>query len=148
MLHLNKYLKEIGYTEKSFPFEGHNKKDKRYKPDEDGFRAAEFYSLDHTFNLYIYSHLCYFREHIADSSTPGPFLFKDGVEDYENGHKRWLKLVDKIIFGLKLEIIDDEKEKQKLLKTNKTGTELDKLVTKKACRARELLVKYWYCFWY
>ena len=63
MLKLNKYLREIGIDENSYPFnEKERQSDCRYKEDEDGFVPAEFWNLDTTFAMYIYSHLCYFRD--------------------------------------------------------------------------------------
>ena len=62
MVKYNKYLKELGLNKNDYPFnivEG----DERYFEDEDGFKNSEFFSLDYSLSLYIYSQLCYFREH-------------------------------------------------------------------------------------
>ena len=63
MLKPNKYLREIGIDENFWLFKDAKSGDDRYKPDEDGFVSAEFWNLDSTFAMYIYSHLCYFKEH-------------------------------------------------------------------------------------
>lgn len=62
MLQLNKYLKELGIDENYWLFRDKQLNDNRYKPDEDGFIPAEFWNLDSTLAMYIYSHLCYFRD--------------------------------------------------------------------------------------
>ena len=84
MLTLNKYLREIGYSEETFPFK---KEDKNYYPDENNFVPAEFYSLDVTIAMETYSRLCYFREYIADRVTPGMFLVDRGGDEGNKGHK-------------------------------------------------------------
>lgn len=60
MVSYNHYLKEIGVNKMDYPF---RKDDERYEPDKEGFVSAEFFDLDYTLALYIYSHLCYFRDH-------------------------------------------------------------------------------------
>ena len=63
MLKLNKYLRELGIDENFYLFDEKMKQlDYRYKEDENGFVPAECWNLDTTFAMYIYSHLCYFRD--------------------------------------------------------------------------------------
>lgn len=61
MVNYNHYLKELGIKETDFPF-NKGTDDERYYPDEEGFVSAEFFSLDVTLAMHIYSHLCYFRD--------------------------------------------------------------------------------------
>ena len=96
MIKYNKYLKEIGVKEDSYPFKDNwNKNDKAYKEDKEGFRPAEFYSLDYSLSLYIYSHLCYFRDHCL-------YGFPDGMTFEE-----WKDIIDKMIEAFKLIIIGE-----------------------------------------
>jgi len=107
MLYLNKYLKELGIDENYWLFDKKTiERDNRYKPDEDGFINAEFFNLDMTFNMYIYSHLCYFRDNCLNGH-PGSMTFE-----------QWKSIIDKMIEGFKLQIITDNdwkisKNKQK-----------------------------------
>lgn len=145
-LKLNKYLREIGYSEESFPFK---KENEQYYPNKEGFITAEFYNLDHTLNLMIYSYLCYYREYIADKVTAGCFIPMDDINDAKNiGHKKWLKMLDSMIFGFKVILTADEKKQQELLKTDKTGLELEKLVYKRWNKSKKLLCEYWSCLWW
>lgn len=61
MLQLNKYLREVGIDENYWLFKSQN--DTRYKPDEEGFIAAEYWNLDATLAMIIYSSLRYFKDH-------------------------------------------------------------------------------------
>ena len=83
---LNRYLSEIGIKYEDLPgnyiawFDNPNTKisalyDPRNQEDEEGFCEYEFFNLDHTFDLIIYSKMSYFREHIAKYSTPSYFLY-------------------------------------------------------------------------
>ena len=143
---LNRYLSEIGIKYEDLPgnytawFENPNAKisalyDPRNQEDEEGFCEYEFFNLDHTFDLIIYSKMSYFREHIAKYATPGCFLYdKDGNElDSNVGHKKWLSTLDKIIEGFRISLkIDFPSKKQR----------------KKIERARKLFIKYYDCLWY
>ena len=105
MLKYNKYLKELGIKETDYPFaivEG----DSRYVEDEDGFRNCEFFSLDYSLSLYIYSQLCYFRDNC---------LY--GVPcDFEP--EEWEATIGKMIEAFKLIITQDNcsKNKQKKIR--------------------------------
>jgi len=68
MLQLNKYLREVGIDENYWLFKSQN--DTRYKPDEEGFIAAEYWNLDATLAMIIYSSLRYFKDH-CNYGCPG-----------------------------------------------------------------------------
>lgn len=115
MVKLNKYLRELGIDENYWLFK--NKKyDERYEEDEDGFVSAEFFDLDTSFALMIYSHLCYFKEYISTMATPG-FVYYD-----KNGRKlsekqasrRWNQILDSMIEAFKIKIISYEQIKEYL----------------------------------
>ena len=97
MLKLNKYLKEIGITENFYLFDEKNKQDERYQEDEDGFIAAECWNLDTTFAMYIYSHLCYFRDN-CNYGYPGNL-----------SEQQWDNILNKMIEGFRL-LITEEKD--------------------------------------
>ena len=96
MLKLNKYLREIGIDENFWLFKDAKSGDDRYKPDEDGFVNAEFWNLDSTFAMYIYSHLCYFKEH-CNVGHPGNMTWK-----------QWNKCLDDMITAFKLLVEEDK----------------------------------------
>lgn len=96
MLKLNKYLKEIGINEDFWLFKDAKSDDERYKPDKDGFVPAEFWNLDGTFAMYIYSHLCYFREH-CNVRHPGNMT-----------EKQWNKCLDDMITAFRLLVEEDK----------------------------------------
>ena len=93
----NKYLKELGIDEHYWLFDKSNQDDPRYVPDEEGFIDAEHFSLDTSLSLYIYSQLCYFKEH-CNYCHPG----------YMTAEK-WDKCLDDMIVGFKL-LIDPKNE--------------------------------------
>ena len=98
MLTLNKYLREIGYSEETFPFK---KENKNYYPDKNGFVPAEFYDLDVTIAMETYSRLCYFREYIADRVNEAVDIIKasgkSSTKDLSAATKTQLKgLVEKV----------------------------------------------------
>ena len=96
MLQLNKYLKELGIDENYWLFRDKQLNDNRYKPDEDGFIPAEFWNLDSTLAMYIYSHLCYFRDN-CNVGHPGNM-----------SEEKWNKILDDMIISFKLLIEKDE----------------------------------------
>ena len=60
-IELNKYLKEIGIDENYLLFDKTNQEnDSRYRLNEDGFVDAEFFNLDTTLAIILYSYLSYF----------------------------------------------------------------------------------------
>ena len=96
MLKLNKYLKEIGIDENFWLFKNAKSGDDRYQLDEDGFVSAEFWNLDSTFAMYIYSHLCYFKEH-CNVGHPGNMTWK-----------QWNKCLDDMITAFRLLVEEDK----------------------------------------
>ena len=96
MLKPNKYLREIGIDENFWLFKDAKSGDDRYKPDEDGFVNAEFWNLDSTFAMYIYSHLCYFKEH-CNVGHPGNMTWK-----------QWNKCLDDMIIAFRLLVEEDK----------------------------------------
>lgn len=121
---INKYLKELGldwydmpgiYDEKLNDVDSLCDKaaaDPRNEEDEEGFCSYEFFSLDYTLSLFIYSRLCYYREYIADICTPGclctypnSYYTLEEREYYSKvAHNKWLSIVDKMILAFKLKI--------------------------------------------
>lgn len=119
MLVLNKYLRELGINEESWPFNeiAENTKNKsvgkhyddRYI-EKDGFINAESFSMDYTLALIIYSYLCYFRDNCIDFGYPAYFELKNGKDKGgEYGHKKWKKTVDDMILGFKMFIEFEDK---------------------------------------
>lgn len=96
MLKPNKYLKEIGIDEKFWFFKDAKTGDERFLPDEDGFVPAEFWNLDGTFAMYIYSHLCYFKEH-CNYGHPGNMT-----------EKQWNKCLNDMITAFRLLVEEDK----------------------------------------
>lgn len=115
---LNKYLRELGLDEKTWPFDEirHNqrKKDAGKKYDDryiehDGFINAETFNLDFTLACIIYSYLCYFRDNCTQISIPVYFLFQNGKEiTTEKAQARWLRVLNQMITGFRLYIQLDE----------------------------------------
>lgn len=93
----NKYLKAIGIDENYWLFNKEHMNDPRYQPDEDGFVDAEFFSLDTSISLYIYSQLCYFREYCLECSIPM------GLTE-----KQWKDTVDAMIKAFELMIVEED----------------------------------------
>lgn len=144
---INKYLKKLGLKQEDMPgyYDPKLKNDSpgadpRNKEDEEGFCSYEFFNLDHTLDLIIYSKLCYFREHIADLATPGHLLSygysNNLTEDQKEApHKLWLQIVDEMIKGFKVSIVG--------IREGYEGIDAYKIR-----RARQLLIEYWDCLWY
>ena len=65
MVQLNKYLREIGIDENYWLFKK-NQNDSRYEPDEEGFIPAEYFNLNTTLAMIIYS-FCFHNLIIAES---------------------------------------------------------------------------------
>ena len=96
MLKPNKYLRAIGIDENFWLFKDTKYGDDRYKKDEDGFVNAEFWNLDSTFAMYIYSHLCYFKEN-CNVGHPGNMTWK-----------QWNKCLDDMITAFRLLVEEDK----------------------------------------
>lgn len=131
MLVLNKYLRELGINEESWPFNeiAENTKNKsvgkhyddRYI-EKDGFINAESFSMDYTLALIIYSYLCYFRDNCINFGYPAYFELKNGKDKGgEYGHKKWKKTVDDMILGFKMFIEFEDKAPSILDYPNRAG---------------------------
>ena len=127
MLQLNKYLKELGIDENYWLFRDKQLNDNRYKPDEDGFIPAEFWNLDSTLAMYIYSHLCYFRDN-CNVGHPGNM-----------SEEKWNKILDDMITAFKLLIEKDETDYHSIKSKNRQ---------KKIRYGLRLFIKYLYDLWY
>lgn len=127
MLQLNKYLKELGIDENYWLFRDKQLNDNRYKPDEDGFIPAEFWNLDSTLAMYIYSHLCYFRDN-CNVGHPGNM-----------SEEKWNKILDDMITAFKLLIEKDETDYHSIESKNRQ---------KKIRYGLRLFIKYLYDLWY
>ena len=127
MLQLNKYLKELGTDENYWLFRDKQLNDNRYKPDEDGFIPAEFWNLDSTLAMYIYSHLCYFRDN-CNVGHPGNM-----------SEEKWNKILDDMIIAFKLLIEKDETDYHSIESKNRQ---------KKIRYGLRLFIKYLYDLWY
>ena len=127
MLQLNKYLKELGIDENYWLFRDKQLNDNRYKPDEDGFIPAEVWNLDSTLAMYIYSHLCYFRDN-CNVGHPGNM-----------SEEKWNKILDDMITAFKLLIEKDETDYHSIESKNRQ---------KKIRYGLRLFIKYLYDLWY
>lgn len=127
MLQLNKYLKELGIDENYWLFRDKQLNDNRYKPDENGFIPAEFWNLDSTLAMYIYSHLCYFRDN-CNVGHPGNM-----------SEEKWNKILDDMITAFKLLIEKDETDYHSIESKNRQ---------KKIRYGLRLFIKYLYDLWY
>ena len=112
-LYLNKYLRELGINEESWPFKDiyenlvlrsqHKKYDRNYVIDDKGFVKAEAYDLFMVLAMINYSYLKYFREDCEHISIPVSFCDSNGKCDVDG----WLSTLDKMINAFKLIIEDD-----------------------------------------
>ena len=123
MLKLNKYLRELGIDENFYLFDEKMKQlDCRYKEDENGFVPAECWNLDTTFAMYIYSHLCYFRDN-CNYGHPGNL-----------SEEQWNNILNKMINGFKLLITNE--------------IDVSKTRRKKIDYGLRLFAKYFSALWY
>lgn len=128
MLKLNKYLKEIGIDENFWFFKDAKTGDERFIPDEDGFVPAEFWNLDGTFAMYIYSHLCYFKEH-CNYGHSGNMT-----------EKQWNKCLNDMITAFRLLVEEDKITDYKSMKS--------KNKEKKINYGLRLFAKHFRALWY
>lgn len=82
MIRPNKYLKEIGLELYGI---------------EEEFDPKDFYNLDLTLDMILYSYLACFREKYADIGFPS----------YFSSQEEWYNTLDKILEGLKLALTKD-----------------------------------------
>lgn len=128
MITPNKYLKEIGIDEDFWLFKDAKSGDNRYKPDQDGFVPAEFWNLDGTFAMYIYSHLCYFKEH-CNVGYPGNLT-----------PEKWNEILDKMITAFRLLVEEDKIVDYNSIKSKNRE--------KKIAYGLKLFAKYFRALWY
>lgn len=133
-LYLNKYLRELGINEESWPFKEirdnyvlmskHEKYDPNYIMGDDGFVKAEAYDLFTILAMINYSYLRYFREDCEHISIPVSFCDSNGKCDVDG----WLSTLDKMINAFKLIIEDDfstlTEEEQKRMDSIHEGLDL------------------------
>ena len=126
MLQLNKYLREVGIDENYWLFKK-NQNDSRYEPDEEGFIPAEYFNLDTTLAMIIYSSLRYFKDY-CNYGYPGSMT-----------QEQWDKCLDDMITAFKLLITT---EKDNLTKAQSKNKE------KKIKYGLRLFAKYFNNLWY
>lgn len=132
ILKLNKYLKELGIDENDWLFNKETQEvDSRYKPDEEGFIDAEHFSLDYSLSLYIYSQLCYFRDHCM-YGYPNELTFE-----------KWKEIVDKMIEAFKLQILEDDTWDRFKYPNEAERKKLSKNRRKKIKYGMRLFIKYY-----
>lgn len=137
ILKLNKYLKELGIDEHNWLFNKETQEiDDRYKPDEEGFIDAEHFSLDYSLSLYIYSQLCYFRDHCM-YSYPG-FMTQ----------KEWENIINKMIEAFKLQILEDDTWDRLKYPNKAERVKASKNRQKKINYGMRLFIKYYNHLWY
>lgn len=138
---LNKYLRELGIDENYWLFNEEDiKSDPRFTEDKEGFIDAEFFSLDCTFSLYIYSHLCYFREYCLHAYPA--FLKK---EYGDRAEEKWEEILDDMIEAFKLQILEDKSYKEN---NDKKRHILSRNRAKKINKGMRYFIKYYNCLWY
>lgn len=126
MIKLNEYLKKIGINEENWLF-----KEKR-EEDENGFVYQEFFNLDTTLAMYIYSHLCYFKEN-CNVGHPGRLTAE-----------KWDEILDIMIEGFKLYLQSDNYDEVK----PKERHYISKNREKKIKYGMRLFIKYFGDLWY
>ena len=109
--------------------------DPRNQEDEEGFCTYEFFSLDYTLSLYIYSKLCYFRDHCAGLGTPGCLCALGSNVKDDEAHAYWLAIVDKMIEAFRLQIAG--------VREGHEGVDQQKIR-----EGMQLFVDFFNCLWY
>ena len=138
---INKYLKEIGYKD----WDDEMLSDPRSEPDDDGFIEIDFFNLDHTISVYLFSQLSYFRDNCIDC-IPGQILKEMynyspfGCEELTNKQVKkamikWKQIINDMIEGFKLSFM--------INRWDKTEEEIEKIN-----KGLELFVKYHNCLWW
>ena len=114
--------------------------DKRNKEDAEGFCETEFFSLDYSLALYIYPRLCKFRDEYAKYGTPGCLCYDKDEKQLpsEESSKRWMEILDKMIWSFKSIIIEP---------TWNTTEELQEINTK-IDEGLHLFADYFQCLWW
>lgn len=131
----NHYYKELGLKETDFPFEKSEDICDRNVENEEGFSEIEFFSLDYSLALYIYSRLRYFQDNCLVGCPMGMEFNK------------WEKIIQKMIKGFKLYLID-ESQIIDLSKSTKEWQRLSKNKQKQIKYGMRLFIKYFGHLWY
>lgn len=115
---MNKHLRELGLTYKDLPCSGlegcRQRKDKRHLPDRDGFVQKEFWNLDYTLSLVIYSYL---KEFLDEYISGYPVGYK-GIDSDED----WEKAVESMCEAFKIMILKPDgmgRSKAEIQKVNR-----------------------------
>ncbi len=109
MVRLNKYLRELGVNEDTYPF-NKDKNDSRYEIDEDvGLSEADTWEMDIVLAMDIYTYLRYFKD---TNNLSYPCEFNDMQE--------WVDILDKMIEGFGLIITEDEPSNRQQKKIKKS----------------------------
>lgn len=128
MIKHNRHLEKIGIKKNDFPFDRHALDDPRYQEDEDGFSEAEFFNLDYTLKLVIYSYLKEFEENYSHFGHPACFT-----------SKQWKRILHSMVEGFRLDIKYSGE-------WNLERSHPD--VQAKINRGRKLFIKYLECLWW
>lgn len=141
MLVFNKYLKELGLKENSFPFD---EKDERYKLSKKyGVVEAQTWSLYNTIILELYTYLRFFQDE-CPKGIPGPFI-NDRKAD--SGLGEWRKTLQQMIDGLRAYIEIDNLNSSDF----PSYEEYDRVVElkyKQFKKSWKLIGKYLDCLWW
>ena len=113
---INKYLRDLGITEKDWPFK-RDFKDKRYIPDDTGLAESDTWDMQKPLAMIIYTYLMQYKE-TSRCSYPA-FLTEE----------KWEEILDTMIKGF-ASIIKDEESKN---------------ARKRQRRALDLFRKYFFC---
>lgn len=84
----NHYLEELGIKFEDWPYEKEGEYG-AYREDHEGFIPAQFYDLDTTIGMFMFSHLRYFQEHCMD------------CHPQELSEKEWAQVIEDMIQGFK-----------------------------------------------
>ena len=131
----NHYYKELGLCEKDFPFEKSEDICDRNVENEEGFSEIEFFSLDYSLALYIYSRLRYFQDNCLIACPMNMEL------------DEWKSIIQKMINGFKLYIMDNNQIVD-LSKSTKEWQKLSKNKQKQIAYGMRLFIKYFGSLWY
>lgn len=96
---INKYLRDLGITEKDWPFK-RDFKDKRYIPDDTGLAESDTWDMCSSLAMIIYTYLMKFKE---TDRCAYPALMTP---------KKWEKILDEMIEGFAIIIKGVESKRQ------------------------------------
>lgn len=149
MIFKNKYIKELGYDDNFFLFDKkRGEVDERYKLNEEGFIESEFFNLDTTLALIIYSYLCYFRDNYSHFAIPNCFYYdKNGNRLPSNvAEERWQTKLNNMIEAFKIKLLDIESLKEYF--HTEDMTEITKKEQKKWERGTRDFIDYFDALWF